>query len=224
MDSLHFFYLVYIMGLKIFIGGYMRKILFLLFAFVSFVACSHATTVRDIDTQAWLEHLSHISLIRQKIYNLISKEERTVHDLRLIENLNNAFEVEKELWNNYLVRLASGEDATPPSQLRKDYPNRFTHPTPDSEKFSHRKNRGDYRYRQYQRYRRCKHQGHCCSHAEHEHEHEHECKHKHDSSCDETAQRKRVHKHYERSKDEFKNIRLLRKKQKAERAVTLDLQ
>ena len=89
----------------------MKKILFIvaLFLCLSFTSSASDITVRDIDSEAWLDHINYMGQVRRQILRTLTKSNPTIHDRRMLKNLEHAFDVERERWNQYLVDLASGK-------------------------------------------------------------------------------------------------------------------
>lgn len=80
-----------------------------------------AGDVRDIDSEIWLEHVTQMRLLRQQILRIVTKPNQTVKDRDMLDALNRAFDEEKSTWDNYLARVAQGEEtATKSAKYDKD--------------------------------------------------------------------------------------------------------
>lgn len=111
----------------------MKKALFILVLFFCFGFAAHASdiTVRDIDSEAWLEHINYMGQIRRQILRTLTKDNPTIHDKRVLKNLEHAFDKERERWNQYLVDLVSGitdKPLTDPDRAwLKDHDDHYLH-------------------------------------------------------------------------------------------------
>ncbi len=96
----------------------MKKVITIILA-LCFITPVFAGTVGDIDGQAWMQHTNEMQGLRKGILSLVTKENRTDRDDKMLGQLVKKFDEKHMAWENYLRDVAeNGKDAVPPTFKR----------------------------------------------------------------------------------------------------------
>jgi len=96
----------------------MKKLLTILLG-LCFVVPAFAADVRNVNNDAWLEHMTQMQALRQQIMSHLTKSNPTFEDRDQLNALKSEFDYKKQAWDRYLQEVAQGNEPVPPVLAKK---------------------------------------------------------------------------------------------------------